>query len=92
MCLGLPGQVVEVGHKHPDLAVVDVDGVRRPINIGMLAETALAPGDWVLTHMGFALSVMAPDEVSAALDFLGGSSGDAESPGSAPSPWAEGVA
>ena len=56
MCLGIPGEVVEVLDDQPDLAKVDVSGVRRAINIGLLEGEELRPGDWVLIHVGFALS------------------------------------
>lgn len=56
MCLGIPGQVVELVEGYDgQLVLVDVQGVRRRINIGMLEEEPLSIGDWVLIHMGFAL-------------------------------------
>lgn len=56
MCLGIPGQVVEVMEGNGGmLALVDVLGARRPINLGMLEEMDVVPGEWVLIHMGFAL-------------------------------------
>ncbi len=56
MCLGIPGQVVELVEGYGDqLALVDVAGVRRKINIGLLDEGPLEPGMWVIIHMGFAL-------------------------------------
>ncbi|MDR7083851.1 hydrogenase expression/formation protein HypC [Arthrobacter ginsengisoli] len=56
MCLGIPGQVVELLEGYGNqLALVDVAGVRRKINIGLLDEGPLEPGTWVLIHMGFAL-------------------------------------
>lgn len=70
MCLGIPAQLVEGETGHPDLAVVDMGGVRRLINIGLLDEPPRA-GDWVLVHMGFALSAMTPDEARDALAALG---------------------
>ena len=72
MCLGIPGEVVELMDDRPDLAKVDVIGVRRAINIGLLEDEKLAPGDWVLIHVGFALSKIDEDEAKAALDFLEG--------------------
>ena len=56
MCLGIPGEVVELHPEQPDLAKVDVSGVRRMINIGLLADDPPEPGEWVLIHVGFALS------------------------------------
>ena len=58
MCLGIPGQVIEMVEGYGgQLALVDVSGVARKINIGMLEldQQDLAPGDWVLIHMGFAV-------------------------------------
>jgi hydrogenase expression/formation protein HypC len=72
MCLGIPGEVVELLDDRPDLAKVDVSGVRRAINIGLLENEQLEPGDWVLIHVGFALSKIDEQEAKAALDFLEG--------------------
>ena len=72
MCLGIPGEIVELMDDRPDLAKVDVSGVRRAINIGLLEDEKLEPGDWVLIHVGFALSKIDEDEAKAALDFLEG--------------------
>ena len=70
MCLGIPARLVEGETGHPDLALVDMGGVRRVINIGLLEEPACA-GDWVLVHMGFALQSMTADEARDALAALG---------------------
>lgn len=70
MCLGIPGEVIEILTDRPDLARVDVSGVKRAINIGLLAEDPVVPGDWVLIHVGFALSKIDEDEARAALEFL----------------------
>jgi len=72
MCLGIPGEIVELMDDRPDLAKVDVSGVRRAINIGLLSDEKLEPGDWVLIHVGFALSKIDEGEAKAALDFLEG--------------------
>jgi len=56
MCLGIPGKVVEVMDGNGGmLAVVDVMGAQRPINLGMLEDMEVTSGEWVLIHMGFAL-------------------------------------
>ncbi|HTY55651.1 MAG TPA: HypC/HybG/HupF family hydrogenase formation chaperone [Candidatus Binataceae bacterium] len=55
MCLGIVGQVVELDGGHPDLAQVDVAGLTRRINIAIIADEALKPGDWILIHSGFAM-------------------------------------
>jgi hydrogenase expression/formation protein HypC len=70
MCLGIPAQLADGETGHPDLATVDMGGVRRVINVGLLDEPP-RPGDWVLVHMGFALSAMTPDEAREALAALG---------------------
>jgi hydrogenase expression/formation protein HypC len=72
MCLGIPGEIVELMDDRPDLAKVDVSGVRRAINIGLLEDEKLEPGDWILIHVGFALSKIDEEEAKAALDFLEG--------------------
>ena len=70
MCLGIPARLVGGETSHPDLAVVEMGGVRRMINVGLLEEPA-RPGDWVLVHMGFALQAMTADEARDALAALG---------------------
>ncbi len=64
MCLGVPGQVVERLEGYGDqLALVDIGGDRRRVNIGMLGDEKLERGDWVLIHVGFALEKV--DEATA---------------------------
>jgi hydrogenase expression/formation protein HypC len=70
MCLGIPGEVVEIDAERPDLAKVNVSGVRRLINIGLLADDPPKPGEWVLIHVGFALSKIDEHEAAAAMEFL----------------------
>ena len=70
MCLGIPGEIIELYADHPDLANVDVSGVRRAINIGLLEGEDVRPGDWILIHVGFALSKIDEEEAAAALNFL----------------------
>ena len=72
MCLGIPGEVIELVSDQPDLAKVDVSGVRRMINVGLLADDPPRPGEWVLIHVGFALSKIDENEAAAALQFLEG--------------------
>ncbi|GAA2561149.1 HypC/HybG/HupF family hydrogenase formation chaperone [Mycolicibacterium diernhoferi] len=56
MCLGIPGQVIRMLDGYGDqLALVDVAGEARKVNVGMLPEETFGPGDWVLIHMGFAV-------------------------------------
>ena len=70
MCLGIPGQVVELAPTCDQLARVDVAGVRRTINIGLLEDEGVAPGDWVLIHVGFAMSKIDEAEADRALEGL----------------------
>ncbi len=65
MCLAIPGQIVEVVDEPNRLARVDVAGVRRIVNIGLLDADGpgVGPGDWVLIHVGFAMSQV--DEAEA---------------------------
>jgi hydrogenase expression/formation protein HypC len=72
MCLGIPGEIVEILSDQPDLAKVDISGVRRNINIGLITEDDPQPGDWILIHVGFALSKIDEAEAKAAMDFLEG--------------------
>ncbi|MGA6205183.1 HypC/HybG/HupF family hydrogenase formation chaperone [Nocardia testacea] len=56
MCLGIPGRVVAVPDGYyRQIAVVDVSGEQRRVNIGLLDDDPVRPGDWVVIHMGFAV-------------------------------------
>lgn len=72
MCLGIPGQVVELVDEHHHIAKVEVSGVRRNVNVGLLAleHDPVLIGDWVLIHVGFALSKIDEEEARATLEFL----------------------
>ena len=72
MCLGIPGEIIEITPDRSDLAVVDVVGVRRTINIGLLTEDEAKPGAWVLVHVGFAMSRIDEMEAAATLEMLAG--------------------
>jgi hydrogenase expression/formation protein HypC len=54
VCLAIPGQIIEIVDEPNRLAKVEVAGVRRNVNIGLLDDAG--PGDWVLIHVGFAIS------------------------------------
>jgi hydrogenase expression/formation protein HypC len=69
VCLAIPGQVIEVVDEENGLASVDVGGVRRKVNVALLEGGAL-PGDWVLIHVGFALSKVDEEEAQATLRLL----------------------
>ncbi|GIG87978.1 HypC/HybG/HupF family hydrogenase formation chaperone [Plantactinospora endophytica] len=70
MCLGIPGELVRFVADQPDLALVEVSGVGRRINVALLADEQLQPGDWVLVHVGFALSKISETEAQAVLAYL----------------------
>jgi hydrogenase expression/formation protein HypC len=72
VCLAIPGQVVEMVDEPNRLARVEVAGVRRTVNVGLLDghDPPVAPGDWVLIHVGFALSRIDEDEAHATLRLL----------------------
>ena len=67
MCLAIPGQIVEIVDEANRLAKVDVVGVKRNVNIGLLGDdgTGPGPGDWVLIHVGFAISQVDEEEALA---------------------------
>jgi hydrogenase expression/formation protein HypC len=72
MCLAIPGQIIEVVDEDNRLAKVDVAGVRRNVNIGLLDAdgASVGPGDWVLIHVGFAISQVDEEEARATRDLL----------------------
>ena len=69
MCLAIPGQIVTIGPE-PHLAVVEVSGVRRRVNVDLLRDEALAIGDWVLIHVGFAMTKISDREAVEQLRLL----------------------
>jgi hydrogenase expression/formation protein HypC len=75
MCLAIPGRIIEVVDAENRLAKVDVAGVQRNVNIGLLDADpggGVGPGDWVLIHVGFALSQVDEEEAEATLELLKG--------------------
>jgi hydrogenase expression/formation protein HypC len=68
MCLAIPGQIVEIVDEPNTLARVEVAGVRRTVNVGLLDD--VGPGDWVLIHVGFAISQIDEDEARATRELL----------------------
>ncbi len=70
MCLGIPGQVVDIVDAEQWLAKVDVNGVRRNISVRLLADDNLQVGDWVLVHVGFAMAKIDEQEAKLTLDLL----------------------
>ena len=70
MCLGIPGQIVEIVDERTNIAKVEVGGVRRDVQFGLIAPEGVAPGDWVLIHVGFAMSKIDEKEAHATLKAL----------------------
>jgi hydrogenase expression/formation protein HypC len=67
VCLAIPGQIMDVVDEQNRLAKVEVAGVQRNVNIGLLDSggTSVGPGDWVLIHVGFAISQIDEAEANA---------------------------
>lgn len=80
MCLAIPGQIIEVVDEQTRLAKVDVAGVRRTVNIGLLDgdDGGVGEGDWVLIHVGFAISKVDEAEARATRELLEGMGRDYE--------------
>ena len=72
MCLAIPGQIIAVVDDANRLARVDVGGVKRTVNVGLLDGESVGPGDWVLIHVGFALSRVDEAEALATRKLLEG--------------------
>lgn len=68
MCLAIPGKIVEIVDTENQIAKVEVGGVRRNVNIGMLDDTKI--GDYVLVHVGFAMSKVDEKEAQETLRLL----------------------
>ncbi|MDT7768617.1 MAG: hydrogenase expression/formation protein HypC [Mycobacterium sp.] len=75
MCLGIPGQLVRMLDGYDgQLALVDVAGKQRKVNVGMLPEDTFAPGDWVIIHMGFVVEKTdraGAEQAMAGLELMG---------------------
>ncbi len=74
MCLGIPGQIVEITSPEQKLALVDVGGVKRQVNIACIVDSEhpidTCVGDWVLVHVGFAMNRIDPAEAAETLTLL----------------------
>jgi len=72
MCLGIPGRIVDVPDRQAGLATVDISGVRRSVSVALVDEPAapIEPGDWVLVHVGFALSRIDEAQAHETLELL----------------------
>lgn len=80
MCLAIPGQIIEMIDPVKHIAKVDVGGVRRKVNVALLVADGegVDIGDWVLIHVGFALSKVDEEEAAATLKLLQGLGEDFE--------------
>ena len=76
MCLAIPGRIIEIVDSANRLAKVDVAGVRRTVNVGLLDDAV--PGEWVLIHVGFALQKVDEAEAEATIKLLEGMGADYE--------------
>lgn len=72
MCLGIPGQIVEIVDEIFQIVKVDVGGVKRGVSIALIASEGVTPGDWVLIHVGFAMSKIDEQEARETLNMLQG--------------------
>lgn len=70
MCLGIPGQIVEIVDETFQIAKADVSGVKRSVSIALLAEEGIKLGDWVLIHVGFAMSKIDESEAQETMKLL----------------------
>ena len=70
MCLGIPGQIVEIVDETFQIAKVGVSGVKRGVNIALLAEEGVVPGDWVLVNAGLAIRRLEAEEAAQLLQFI----------------------
>jgi hydrogenase expression/formation protein HypC len=74
MCLGIPGQIVEITDVNHQLALVDVGGVKRQVNIACIVDddhpAESCVGDWVLVHVGFAMNRIDEQEAAETLKLL----------------------
>jgi len=70
MCLGIPGQILDFVDDENHIARVDVSGVRRNVNVALVRPEGIGPGDWVLIHVGFAMSKIDEREARETLALL----------------------
>lgn len=70
MCLGIPGQVVSIVDDANSIARVDVSGVKRNVSVALVRPEGIGPGDWVLIHVGFAMSKINESEARETMKAL----------------------
>jgi hydrogenase expression/formation protein HypC len=74
MCLGIPGQIIDIVDDANSIAKVNVSGVKRNVSVALVRPEGIAPGDWVLIHVGFAMSKideLEAEETMKALQMMG---------------------
>lgn len=74
MCLGIPGQIVEITDTGRLMAMADISGVKREVSVACIASADVQEliGEWALIHVGFAMSLIDADEAAKTLDALRG--------------------
>jgi len=70
MCLAIPGKIVGISSDNQRSALVEVAGVRRTVDLGLLEDDMPKPGDWVLIHVGFAMSKISEQDALDQMDTL----------------------
>ena len=70
MCLAIPGKIVSLVPDEPHLGVVEVTGVRRRVDLGLLLDDMPKVGDWVLIHVGFAMSKISEQDAIEQMQLL----------------------
>lgn len=70
MCLAIPGKIIEISSDNLDTALIDVVGVRRKVDLGLLQDDRPVAGDWVLIHVGFAMSKISEQDAAEQMETL----------------------
>lgn len=70
MCVGIPARVVELLAPETQAAIVDVEGIQRQVSVALVLEDGVKVGDWVLLHVGFAMSLIDEAEAAETLAFM----------------------
>lgn len=70
MCLAIPGKIVDLASLHSQVGTVEVAGVRRKVDLGLLRDDMPSVGDWVLIHVGFAMTKISEQDASEQMNLL----------------------
>jgi hydrogenase expression/formation protein HypC len=70
MCLAIPGKIVDLASLHSQVGTVEVAGVRRRVDLGLLRDDMPSVGDWVLIHVGFAMTKISEQDASEQMNLL----------------------